>query len=1469
MCPLSSASALIPPAANRLYKAHFYAGVLVMPMNEDRIIRPKNSQETPRLGIDIGSTTVKLALLNERNELVFSRYERHMSSVFDKLRELVMDLSRAFPDLLVRACVTGSGGLALSKLIGLPFEQEVVACAAAVQALIPQTDVAIELGGEDAKITYYGASLEQRMNGTCAGGTGAFIDQMAILLNTDAAGLNEAAKAHTVIYPIAARCGVFAKTDIQPLINEGAQLCDLSASVFQAVANQTISGLACGRAIRGRVAFLGGPLSFLPELRKRFVETLGLKEEEVISPPNAQYFAAMGAAMTAQSYESLVLCEILQKLTSVTPDMLPSAKRLEPLFASEEDYASFRLRHGAHAAARGELASARGPVYLGIDAGSTTTKAALIDAEKRLLYTFYRGNQGDPAGAVKAMLRELYDQLPGGAFIAGSAVTGYGEGYIKAAFQVDQGEIETIAHYTAAREFLPQVDFILDIGGQDMKCMRVKDGAIHSIMLNEACSSGCGSFIETFAKSVDMSIEGFAKEALFAASPVDLGTRCTVFMNSRIKQAQKEGASIGDISAGLCYSVIKNALYKVIKLRNPEAAGEHIIVQGGTFLSDAVLRSIERLLGREVVRPNIAGNMGAFGAALIALDRSAPEAKSALLSKEMLDGFSVTSSHTRCKGCENNCLLTVNRFAGGQRFITGNRCEKGLGEARRGEGVPNLYAQKYQRLFSYRPLSEQDAPRGVMGLPRVLNMYENYPFWFTFFTALGFSVLLSPPSSKPLYEQGMDTIPSDTACYPAKLVHGHIRWLADQGAKVIFYPSLNRERREDGAAGNHFNCPVVAGYPEVIGGNMKPLFEERGITFLHPFLPYDDDARLASRLAEELAPLGLKSGEIKRAVRAARREDERFKKDVYEMGKTALETIWQRGLMGIVLAGRPYHLDPGINHGLDTLITSYGMAVLTEDSVAAGVRLNRPLRVLDQWTYHSRLYKAAEFAGNHENIELIQLTSFGCGLDAITADQVQEILQAKHKLYTLIKIDEGANLGAARIRLRSLMAACGERRRAAPRPSAKPYQFQRRLFTKEMKKNYTILMPQMSPLHFDLLEAALHCFGYKAKLLPKADSRALEEGLKYVNNDACYPAIITLGQVISYLKSENCDPNHTAIFMSQTGGVCRASNYISLLRKALLELSMGQIPVISFSSAGLESNPGFSITPSLAKKLLLAALLGDLLMRVLYATRPYERDQGAADGLAGRWTRRIIEAMPRLGVRGYCKLVWEMVSDFDRLEITDEIKPKVGVVGEILVKYHPGANNDIVRIIESEGGEAVVLDLMDFILYGMYNKRFNHRYLSGAMGAMLVHSMGISLVEALREPVRKALKASRRFLPPPRIEEIAAKAEKLVSLGNQSGEGWLLTGEMVELLDSGVPNIACLQPFACLPNHVVGKGMMGPLRKYDPTANIVAIDYDPGASDVNQLNRIKLMMAAARKNLYEAQSPAPDRAEEAGAVVCK
>ncbi len=1408
-----------------------------------------------RLGIDVGSTTVKLVLLDDDSKIVYSRYERHMSNVFETVVQEFRKMYDEIGDVRLRTVITGSGGLSLSNLLGIPFEQEVVTCSAAVEALIPETDVAIELGGEDAKITFYGQTIEQRMNGTCAGGTGAFIDQMAVLLNTDAAGLNEAAKKHTMIYPIAARCGVFAKTDIQPLINEGAPVEDLAASIFQAVVNQTISGLACGHTIKGRVAFLGGPLSFLSELRKRFIETLELKDDEIIFPDDSKYFVAIGAAMNSSKYDEFSFGDIISRIEKADPAALSDTKHIDPLFRNEAEYMEFRERHGKDTINRKDIKKAKGRVFLGIDAGSTTTKAALIDDEKNLLYSYYTGNEGKPLDAVMNMLRELYSLLPPKAYIANVTATGYGEGLVKAAFKADLGEIETMAHYKAAEEFLPGVDFILDIGGQDMKCMRIRDGAIYNIMLNEACSSGCGSFIETYAKSVNMDVKSFASEAIFASSPVDLGTRCTVFMNSKVKQAQKEGATIGDISAGLSYSVIKNALYKVIKLRNPDEAGDKVVVQGGTFLNDAVLRAIEKILGKEIVRPDIAGLMGAYGAALIARENYVEDTASSIIKPDQIAAFQVTTTHIRCRGCENNCLMTVNQFNDGTKFFTGNRCEKGEGKQTAEESkLPNLYEYKLKRMFDYEPLTEEQSRRGVIGIPRVLNMYENYPFWFTLFTHLGFSVMLSPVSSKEMYERGMETISSDTACYPAKLVHGHIKWLVEHGAKWIFYPSINYERIEDDTAPNHYNCPIVATYPEVIAGNMDDIFADNDVKFSHPFLPYDNDERLCRELYKLLERTGVERQELEEAIEAARAEDKHVRDDVKKKGEYSLKYAREHNKKAVVLAGRPYHLDPEVNHGIDKIISSFDMVVLTEDSIAHLGKLPRPIRALDQWMYHSRLYKAATFVGTTDDVEIVQLNSFGCGLDAVTTDQVEEITKKNNKLYTVLKIDEGTNMGAARIRIRSLKAAMDEREKNNVRHRDDKSPFERVFFTKEMRKDYTILIPEMSPIHFQFLETAMSSCGYKVRRLPTVDKNAVEEGLKYINNDACYPTIVTLGQIISYLKSGEVDLDKVGIFMSQTGGGCRASNYVSLLRKALKDMGMEQIPVISVNMAGLEKNPGFSLSLGVIKRGLMAVMYGDLFMRVLYATRPYEKEPGSANRLYEKCCHEADEIISRGSMRAFSRSMEKIVREFDQLPLLDIKKPKVGIVGEILVKYHPNANNDVVSIVENEGGEAVVLDLTDFLLYGMYSKEFNYQNLSGSYAVMMGNRMAINVIEHFRKPMRKALQKSRRFHQPMYIKDIADKAQEIISLGNQCGEGWLLTGEMVDLIDDGVENIICMQPFACLPNHVTGKGMMKALRKRNPMANIAAIDYDPGASDVNQLNRIKLMMATAHKNLAKKEA---------------
>ena len=1405
-----------------------------------------------KLGIDIGSTTVKVSIIEDGGKLLFADYKRHFANIQETLADLLREGEEKLGALTVEPVITGSGGLTLSKHLGIPFVQEVVAVATSLKDYAPQTDVAIELGGEDAKIIYFTGGIDQRMNGICAGGTGSFIDQMASLLQTDASGLNEYAKNYKAIYPIAARCGVFAKTDIQPLINEGATKEDLSASIFQAVVNQTISGLACGKPIRGNVAFLGGPLHFLPELRAAFIRTLNLGPDQIIAPDHSHLFAAIGAAMNSDPKTTASLHDLIERLShGIKMDF--EVKRMEPLFTDEADYEDFKTRHASHDVKKADLATYEGNCYLGIDAGSTTTKVALVGEDGSLLYRFYSNNNGSPlATAIRAM-QEIHDQLPEKAQIAYSCSTGYGEALLKSALMLDEGEVETISHYYAAAAFEPDVDCILDIGGQDMKCIKIKDGTVDSVQLNEACSSGCGSFIETFAKSLNYSVQDFAREALFAKNPTDLGTRCTVFMNSNVKQAQKEGASVADISAGLAYSVIKNALFKVIKITNASDLGKHVVVQGGTFYNDAVLRSFEKISGCEAVRPDIAGIMGAYGAALIARERYDASKTTTMLPIDKILSLTYKTTMARCQGCTNHCVLTINRFDGGRQFVTGNRCERGLGGNKQKKDIPNLFDYKYHRMFDYEPLTADLAPRGTVGIPRVLNMYENYPFWAVFFKELGYRTVLSPKSTRQIYELGIESIPSESECYPAKLAHGHIEWLIRQGLTYIFYPCVPYERNETPEAGNHYNCPMVTSYAENIKNNVESLTDHK-VHFRNPFMAFTNEEILTKRLVEEFTrDQSIPEKEIRAAAHKAWQELIASRQDMEKKGEEVIAWLKETGHHGIVLAGRPYHVDPEINHGIPELITSYGFAVLTEDSVSHLGRVDRPLIVTDQWMYHSRLYEAASYVKTQPNLDLIQLNSFGCGLDAVTTDQVNDILTRSGKIYTLLKIDEVNNLGAARIRVRSLIAAIRVREMRHYHKPIVSSAYSRVYFTKEMKKNYTILCPQMSPIHFDLIEPAVRSCGYNLEVLQNSDRTAVDTGLKYVNNDACYPSLIVVGQIMDALLSGKYDLEHTAVIMSQTGGGCRASNYIGFIRRALERAGMPQIPVISLNANGMETNPGFKITLPLLTKAMQAVVYGDLFMRVLYATRPYEAKAGSANALHEKWKAICIKSLQKhsLSMAEFNRNIRGIIHDFDELPRRDVQKPRVGIVGEILVKFSPLANNHVVELLEAEGAEAVMPDLLDFLLYCFYNSNFKADNLGGKRSTAHLCNMGISLLEYFRRTCRRELERSTHFLPPARIQDLASMAKHYVSLGNQTGEGWFLTGEMLELIHSGTTNIICTQPFGCLPNHIVGKGVIKGLRASHPEANIIAVDYDPGASEVNQLNRIKLMLSTAQKNLSE------------------
>ena len=972
-----------------------------------------------RVGIDIGSTTVKVVVLDEENQVLFRSYERHYS----KTRERACETLHSIEDMLrgkeVKLVITGSAGLGVAKAAGLDFVQEVYATAAAVNTYIPDTDAVIELGGEDAKIIFFGGALEERMNGSCAGGTGAFIDQMATLMNVTVNELDELSLKHEKIYPIASRCGVFAKSDIQPILNQGGRKEDVAASIFQAVVDQTVAGLTQGRELKGKIVFLGGPLTFLKGLRERFVETLQLDEEHAIFPKDGDCFAAIGAALCSEEYGARPFEELL-KLLEESRDATTVVDTMPPLFQSQEEYDAFVARHNASTPPQLDIHTYTGDAYLGIDAGSTTTKMALIAPDGGLLYTYYHSNQGNPVSVVLPQLKEIYKLCGDRITIKGSAVTGYGEDLIKNAFNCDLGLVETVAHYRAAAHFNPDVDFIIDIGGQDMKCFKIRNGAVDSIMLNEACSSGCGSFIETFAKALGYSIADFAKMGLFAQRPVNLGSRCTVFMNSSVKQAQKDGASVEEISAGLSISIVKNAVYKVIRAASADDLGKHIVVQGGTFYNDAVLRAFEQELKRNVTRPTISGIMGAFGAALAA--RNLHLEKSTLLGPEALENFTHTAKPVTCNLCTNHCSLTVNTFDGGRRFISGNRCSRPLGKEK--VELPDLYNYKYRKLRSMEGKGFGNGSRGRIGIPFGLNMYENLPFWFELFTRLNFEVVLSPESSRKLYIKGQRTIPSDTVCYPAKLLHGHVQALVEAGVDAIFYPCMSYNFDEK-TSDNNYNCPVVAYYPELLAANVPDLKKTR---FLYPYAGLHrqkDYERIGSQWFSDT--FGIPRREVVHAIRAAYQAYDLYKQEIRAVGQSYIDKARAEGRPIIVMAGRPYHIDPEINHGINDLVTSFGFVLVSEDAVAYHEDY-APRKVLNQWTFQSRMYNAARYVCTQPDMQLIQLVSFGCGTDAITGDEVRSILEEGGKLYTQLKIDDISNLGAVKIRIRSLMAAIEARK---------------------------------------------------------------------------------------------------------------------------------------------------------------------------------------------------------------------------------------------------------------------------------------------------------------------------------------------------------------------------------------------------------------------------------------------------------
>ena len=1404
-----------------------------------------------RVGLDIGSTTIKCVVLDENDTLLYSTYERHYSHILEKAQELLRRIdAEQLHGRKALLSISGSAGMGLADSCGVPFVQEVFSTRVAVKKFVPATDCVIELGGEDAKILFLTNGTEVRMNGSCAGGTGAFIDQMATLLKMSADEMNKAAEQATRTYTIASRCGVFAKSDVQPLINQGAKTEDIAASIYKAVVNQTIAGLAQGRPIKGNILYLGGPLTFSTVLRKSFDEALGVTGT---CPENSLLYVALGAALYAD--KEFVLSDVAAALDEYAATATYASE--PPLFANKEEYEVFHARHMSHSVPRVAFGAQCGPVHIGIDSGSTTVKLVVVDEKSQILYTNYQPNLGNPLPLIREQLIKIYREHPG-LQVASVTTTGYGEELVKNAFRCDYGLVETVAHFTAAKYFMPDVDFIIDIGGQDMKCFKIEDGAISNIFLNEACSSGCGSFLQTFAQALGYDVKKFAALGLFADRPVDLGSRCTVFMNSSVKQAQKDGASIENISAGLSISVVKNALYKVIRASSPEELGRRIVVQGGTFYNEAVLRAFEKEMGVEVIRPDIAGLMGAYGAALFGLRQSHKnhQETSRMMNLAELEAFDQKVVSVKCGGCGNHCQLTVNTFADGRKFISGNRCERGIGGQKNAHNVPNLYEYKLHRLFSYESLDADKAPRGVVGIPRVLNMYEDYPFWFTFFTELGYRVVLSPSSNRKIYELGIESIPSESECYPAKLAHGHVTWLIRQGIKFIFYPALFYERNEFEDANNHYNCPIVTSYSENIKNNVEEIAGGE-ITFRNPFMSFRDLGTVTDALTKEFTEIP--AAEIAAACEKGWKELANARHDMEKKGEETLEYLRKTGKRGIVLAGRPYHVDPEINHGIPELITSYDMAVLTEDSISHLAKPERPLIVSDQWMYHSRLYAAASYVKTVENLDLIQLNSFGCGLDAVTTDQVNDILSGSDKIYTCLKIDEVNNLGAARIRIRSLLSAIRVREKMGKHRNIRSSAIEKVPFTEEMRKDYTIICPQMSPIHFEILQPAFNACGYNFVVLDNDNKHSVDVGLKYVNNDACYPSLLVVGQIMEALLSGKYDLNKTAIIMSQTGGGCRATNYIGFIRRALKKADMEQIPVISLNLAGIESNPGFHLNADLLLRAAVGAEFGDIFMRCVYRMRPYEATPGSVDALHKEWLAKVQKfvSAKHISIPKFRKMCVQIIRDFDAVPVLDIKKPRVGVVGEILVKFSPAGNNHLVELLESEGAEAVVPDLIDFMLYCFYNQIYKAEHLGTSKKTAKISALGIWAIEhILRGSAVKAFEESKHFDPPTNIYKIVSYAEPIVSIGNQTGEGWFLTGEMVELIKEGVPNIVCTQPFGCLPNHITGEGMIHKLHMAYPEAVFLPLDCDASASEANQENRLKLMMnSLTEKETHEKTLP--------------
>ncbi len=1405
-----------------------------------------------KAGFDIGSTTVKATIFDRAQKVVFSRYRRHRALTVEALKIMLGEARAELGDIEVDLALTGSGGIGISETYELPFLQEVVASSRLIRHRWPDVRTFIDIGGEDSKVIFFdnGHRPDIRMNGTCSGGTGAFIDQIASLLDISVEEMDILSRQSKMVYTIASRCGVFAKTDVQMLLAKHVPLEDVATSVFRSVVLQVIATLFKGKKAEGKLLFAGGPLGFFSGLRQAFLQILGMGEDkDLVQSSNPELIAAMGAALyhDGSNIVSLSTCiEHLQKKMV----RRASANTLPPLFKTEEEFISWHERHEYHKISRISLNDISGEMcFLGIDSGSTTTKMVLIDNDGKIVLSHYGPNNGNPVQAVKTgfdYISTCIENAGVRAVIARSAATGYGEDLIRAAFGLDDGIVETVAHFSAARTFLPEVSFVLDIGGQDMKAIFVKNGLITDIQINEACSSGCGSFIETLARSLGYDVNAFASLACKSISPFDLGTRCTVFMNSRIKEAQRQGAAIEDISAGLAYAVVKNSLHKVLKLHDMKLLGNHIMVHGGTFRNSAVLRAFESVIGKEVIRPDAAELMGAYGAALVARDnyRIRNGAESSFVGFRPTEQLDASNTKTiDCHGCENACKVKTITFANSRRYFTGNRCERMFGNASKKVIGINMFAEKLRMLFD-RPSDPEGVPKLSFGIPRALNMYENYPFWATFLTACGFRVVLSSPSDEHLFENGVHTVMSDNICFPGKLVHGHIYDLLEKPIDRIFYPNVVYEEKTWKFARDSYNCPVITGYPDIVNSAINPL-DMYSIPIDSPTISFKDPPLLEKQLYAFVRSFGVSRSVCASATRQARKAQQFFKTQIRQRGKVVLEEAIVKGTPVIILVGRPYHLDPFVNHGIPELLAGLGACVLAEDCLPGDTRgAFEDSGIVTQWEYLNRILMAAEYVSDQCPINIAMLTSFGCGIDAVGADEVRDILARKGQCLTVIKIDEIANLGPARIRLRSLIeTSCYRTQIMAIRKRTSS--FPRGIRTSKP----VIIIPWISPMYSPLLPPLGRSFGFDIEILPPPDRDSIETGLKYVNNDVCCPATLIIGDIIKALDSGKYNPDKTATLYAQTYGQCRASNYLPLIQKSLKCAGYETVEVFSLSLEKGDLHGGLEINRRKAlRRLALGIIFADALARLYYAMMP----RTVCKEEVVQTHKESLEEVARFASQGAQQKLLEILSliinKFNSFEACDApVAKAVGVVGEIYVNYSTFGGSRVVDWIVNQGAEVVIPPLFSFFAQSFINQRYNYNsYLTRSFCDLMFSNILETCTNRFLSRVEHEMNNFSYYRKYPSMRYLSEQTAHIVSLANQAGEGWLLPAEMIAMYESGVTDLICMQPFGCLANHVTGKGIVQRMKKFYPEMDLLFLDMDAGQSEVNIVNRLHMFYESKR-----------------------